>query len=101
MDIYNSVHESLQCHIEKMYFVHNVLPQLVNRVLTCSPVCLNCVHHGFPCLNCAEYCFCGRLGPGFFESKRVIMGDEEDEILFNMLMFVLTSPHPVNHSHRF
>lgn len=27
--------------------------------------CQNCKCVGFPCLNCAEYVYEGRLGPGF------------------------------------
>lgn len=32
--------------------------------------CSNCEYFGFPCLNCAEYCYHFRLGPGHGQENR-------------------------------
>lgn len=92
MEIYDSLYESIKTHVHKMHMKHNVLPEIKN----CSyDLCANCAFHGFPCLNCAYYQHRGKLGPGFCLGKRTMISDEldtdDEEINFNMLLFILTN----------
>jgi len=36
--------------------------------------CQNCDHYGFPCLNCADYVYEGKMGPGYPREP----GDDSD-----------------------
>lgn len=88
IDIFCKLHESLQYHILKLYMKHHVLREFQENLK--PPLCLNCVHHGFPCLNCACYIFKGKLGPGFCDGKRMMISYvEEDEAEYNMLNYIL------------
>lgn len=90
MEIYNKLPESVQFYINKSHFSHNVLPSLIQKQKSKVPLCENCCYHGFPCLNCAEYKFCGKLGPGFCSGKRIMFTDDDDETSwFNMLLYML------------
>ena len=91
MEIYSNLHESLQHHVDKMHMAHNVFPELVTSAQQKPQLCLNCAHHGFPCLNCAYFPYQGKLGPGYSEGKRIMVSNDEDdeEVWFEMLMYIL------------
>lgn len=98
MEIYNNLPESLQYHVNKMYMSNNVMPEFFKVHSQREELCMNCAHHGFPCLNCACYKYNGKLGPGFAENKRIMYANNEeiDEgVWFNMLHYILIN-NPTN-----
>ena len=76
MEIYNKLPESVQWYVNKMYMTSFVLNEIKNHER--HEVCANCLYHGFPCLNCANYIYNGRLGPGHILGKRVLIIDAKD-----------------------
>ena len=88
MEVYNRLPEHLQWHCERLWFSANVLPAV--RDHPAPMFCENCLHHGLPCMNCAEYVLKGKLGPGHHNGRRVLVYSEDDETLLNMLEFTLT-----------
>lgn len=54
-------------------------PHLPNQDSEDSVPCSNCKRYGTPCLNCAEYEFHGRLGPGYnADGERMIIIPENE-----------------------
>ena len=47
--------------------------------------CENCVIHGFPCLNCAEHLYQGKIGPGFYKGERLLLKSTPKNIRKNMI----------------
>jgi hypothetical protein len=95
MEAYNRLPEHLQWLCEKMYFTHNVLPELMEAAPNYT-MCGNCINNGLPCLNCADYIHNGHLGPGYLCGRRVLIPDtDDDEVLNNMLNYMLT--HHIGH----
>lgn len=93
MELYNRLHESMQANVHVQHFTHNVLPELLNAVMTSRRLCANCSYHGFPCLNCAVYVYNGELGPGFFYGMRSLflqdIVDLGEKTFAKMLQFVI------------
>ena len=93
MEIYSKLHESLQVHVGKMHMKYNVFPEMLEYQKSLNPLCLNCAHHGFPCLNCAYFPYKGKLGPGYADGKRVISSrdDEDHDVWCEMLVYILVN----------
>lgn len=53
--------------------------------LNCA--CENCDEYGFPCLNCASFCFNGMLGKGHDE---LILKEKPVDILESMEIDIIT-----------
>jgi len=99
MEIYNVLNEDLKTHVQKMYFTHDVLFELEEKLQRPKSSCKNCIFHGFPCLNCSYYVYNGELGPGYCCGDRVHFVNEtveEDEVYnFNSLLYILINNPPV------
>ena len=51
--------------------------------------CFNCLYHGSPCMNCAEFLYEGFAGPGYCFGNKVLVTNTAPDVSFNMLKHAL------------
>ena len=93
MEVYNNLPEELKWYCEKMYFTHNVLPDIRNN--TIKRTCGDCACHGFPCMKCAVFKYKGKLGPGYKNGNRMMffMDISNNDAIRNMSDYLIEKPY--------
>jgi len=60
--------EDLLHYIYKIYYTKEIIPLIKNKK---SILCLLCCVHGFPCVNCAGYCYEFKYGNGYLYGFKI------------------------------
>lgn len=59
---------------------------MLKLLFVSSIECNNCVEHGYPCLNCAEYILNGTQGPGHFCHSRILVVEYTGEVVLRAMI---------------
>lgn len=90
MEIFKDANHDIQTHILRMNMTYNVFPEILSNTNECF--CKTCACNGLPCVHCATHRFCGVLGPGMHDGKRVMfvedIEDDEFESFVNMMSYL-------------
>jgi len=76
----------IQLKIDLKYFNFNFYKMSPERD------CGNCICHGFPCLNCAEFIYHGERGPGYFNRELFVDMNGSNLYLQNVLHWLDINP---------
>ena len=90
MELYQEMPIDLQEYVNKVYHKKIVMKEMMDKYEE-PKMCLNCIFHGLPCLNCA-YEEKGKRGPGYYMGDRIMFSkenEEDEETHLNMLCYIL------------